>query len=170
MKVFKVTLLYAARSHYSCKENVGVNVPVIFLLSSMAASCFGCRSHVDFTGTVFRQQSTLMYFSFQKQGCQLLCQPVTHLSHLLGPHSVLNQPLHICSHGEARSLENLFGKMQQLLSGREKPGYLKNISNQNASLLLSCADMTPCTEDRASRLSIAGYAASASSITGTKIN
>lgn len=30
-----------------------------------------------------------------------------YLSHLLGPHSVLNQPLHICSHGEARSLENL---------------------------------------------------------------
>lgn len=42
-----------------------------------------------------------------------------YLSHLLGPHSVLNQPLHICSHGEARSLENLFGKMQQLLSGVE---------------------------------------------------
>lgn len=70
----------------------------------------------------------------------IVLAPVTHLSHLLGPHSVLNQPLHICSHGEARSLENLFGKMQQLLSGGEKPGYLKNIRNQNSSLVLSCAD------------------------------
>lgn len=69
----------------------------------------------------------------------IVLAPVTHLIHLLGPHSVLNQPLHICSHGEARSLEDLFGKMQQLLSGGEKPGYLKNISNKNSSLVLSCA-------------------------------
>ena len=88
----------------------------------------------------FKGRRTLMYSAVRARVPAGGPAAVTHLSHLPGPHSVLHQPLRICSHGEARPLENLFGKMQRHPSGGQKPASLKNISNQNSPLVLSGAD------------------------------
>ena len=55
------------------QRNIRSKCSCHFYFSLMAASCFGFGWHADFIGTIFKQQSTLIYFSFQKQGCQLLC-------------------------------------------------------------------------------------------------
>lgn len=128
-----------------------------FYFYLVSASCFGYESCADFFGTVLKTTEHTDFYLSKAWVPAIVLAPVTHLSHLLGPHSVLNQPLHICSHGEARSLENLFGKMQQLLSGMENQATWK-LSLIRIHLWYCLTRTMPSIGNKASRVIKSRYA------------